>query len=99
MVSYPIEDFPAAGPLHLGSDRTVPAGFLNEAELKAFSLLIHHRRSLPIYFGDCWRCFLCTFECFDFFDMVDHVLQVHEPEPVNEADEAEMEEWDSLEPN
>jgi hypothetical protein len=44
---------------------------------------------------------LCTFTCFDFFDMVDHLLQAHEPEPFNEADEAELldEERDCLEPD
>ena len=75
------------------SERTVPWGFFDEAELTAFSLLIQHRRSLPLYFGDCWRCYLCTFECFDFFDMVDHILQIHDPEPFNEEDEAEQDRW------
>lgn len=99
MVSYSMEDFPSARPFDMASEKTVPAEFLGEAELMGFSVLIHHRRSLPLYFGDCWRCFLCTFECFDFFDMVDHLLQLHEPEPFNEADEAELEEWGFLEPD
>ena len=99
MVSYSMENLSSTGRFSTGLDRMVPAGFLGEAELMAFSLLIHHRRSLPLYFGDCWRCYLCTFECFDFFDMVDHVLQAHEPEPLNEADEAELEEWDYPEPD
>jgi hypothetical protein len=99
MVSYSMEDVPFADPSPTGSDRTIALGFFDEAELMAFSLLIHYRRSLPLYFGDCWRCYLCDFECFDFFDMVDHILQTHEPEPLNEADEAELGEWDSAEPN
>jgi NAD-dependent dihydropyrimidine dehydrogenase PreA subunit len=99
MVSYSRENLPSIDPFDIGSEKTLPTGFLNEAELTAFSLLIHHRRSLPIYFGDCWRCYLCMFECFDFFDMVDHILGAHEPEPFNEADEAELEEWGFLEPD
>ncbi|MBN1507692.1 MAG: hypothetical protein JW955_12645 [Sedimentisphaerales bacterium] len=73
-------------------ERTVLGGHFDEAELMAFSTLIHHRRPLPIYFGDCWKCYLCTFECFDFFDMVDHILQTHDPEPFNEEDERESDE-------
>jgi hypothetical protein len=99
MVAYSREDFPFTEFLGATSERTIPAGFFSEMELGAFSLLIRHRRSLPLYFGDCWRCYQCTFECFDFFDMVDHLLQAHEPEPFNEADEAEGDEWDALEPN
>jgi hypothetical protein len=99
MVSYSMEDFPSVVRCNPESERIMPAEFLSEAELTAFSLLIHHRRSLPLYFGDCWRCYLCTFECFDFFDMVDHLLQTHEPEPFNEADDAELEEWGYLEPD
>jgi hypothetical protein len=96
-----MEDFPSAGPFDAGSERTMPAGFLGEAELTAFSVLILNRRSLPLYFGDCWRCYLCTYECFDFFDMVDHILQAHDPEPFNEADNAELLDgrWDCLEPD
>jgi NAD-dependent dihydropyrimidine dehydrogenase PreA subunit len=94
-----MEDLPTVDPFETVPTGIVPAGFLNEAELTAFSPLIHHRRSLPIYFGDCWRCYLCTYECFDFFDMVDHLLQAHEPEPLNEADEAELEEWGFLDPD
>ncbi len=55
MVSYAREDFPSAGPFDVGSEQIVPTGFLSEAELEAFSVLIHHRRPLPLYFGDCWR--------------------------------------------
>jgi NAD-dependent dihydropyrimidine dehydrogenase PreA subunit len=99
MVSYSMEDLPSTDHFDVGSERTIPLGFLSEEELMAFSLLIDYRRSLPIYFGDCWRCYLCTFECFDFFEMVDHLLKTHDPEPLNEADEAELEEWDHLEPN
>ena len=100
MVSYPMEDLSSADPFDVGSEKRVPTGFLGEAELVAFSVLIHHRRSLPLYFGDCWRCYLCTFTCFDFFDMVDHILKAHDPEPFNEADEAELldGQWDYLEP-
>jgi hypothetical protein len=99
MVSYPIDDLQAAGRFQIGPERTIPLGFLSEEELMAFSLLIDYRRALPIYFGDCWRCYLCTFECFDFFEMVDHLLKAHDPEPLNAADEAELEEWGYLNPD
>jgi NAD-dependent dihydropyrimidine dehydrogenase PreA subunit len=91
MVGCPMEELQFTNPSDVGLERTIPAGFFSEAELTAFSLLIDRRRTLPLYFGDCWRCCLCTFECFDFFDMVDHLLQAHDPEPFNEADEAELE--------
>jgi NAD-dependent dihydropyrimidine dehydrogenase PreA subunit len=90
MVGYPIEDFQSADCLHIESEKIVPLGFLSDEELTAFFQLTEHRRALPIYLGDCWRCYLCTFDCFDFFDMVDHVFNTHGPEPFNEADEAEL---------
>ncbi len=93
MVGYAMNGLRFTDPPGLGSGRAIPHGFLDEAELMAFSVLIQHRRSLPLYFGDCWRCYLCTYTCLDFFDMVDHILQSHDPEPFNEADEAELEEW------
>ena len=92
MISYWMGDSQSQDPT-AQSERTVPEGFFDEAELTAFSLLIQHRRSLPLYFGDCWRCYSCTFECFDFFDMVDHILQAHDPEPLNEEDARELENW------
>lgn len=98
MVGYATDGFGFANPSGFESENIVPHGFLDEAELTAFSVLIQHRRSLPLYFGDCWRCYLCTYTCFDFFDMVDHILQSHGPEPFNEADEAELEEWGRSEP-
>jgi hypothetical protein len=91
MVSYWMEHLQSPGST-VQSERIIPGGFFDEAELMAFSLLIQHRRSLPLYFGDCWRCCVCTFECFDFFDMVDHMLQTHDAEPFNEEDTRELEE-------
>jgi hypothetical protein len=96
MVGYAMDGFQFIDPSCPESGKTVPGGFFEEAELTGFSLLIRNRRSLPLYFGDCWRCSLCTYTCFDFFDMVDHILQNHGPEPFNEADVAELEqEWGS----
>jgi hypothetical protein len=74
----------------------IPSGYFTDAELAAFSQLIDGRRSLPVYFGDCWRCYRCAYECSDFFDMVDHIIGVHDPEPVNE-DESDEECWRLLE--
>jgi hypothetical protein len=98
MIDYSMEDPQFADPFNTELEGIIPSGFFSDAELTAFSLLIDRRRSLPIHFGDCWRCYLCTFECFDFFDMVDHILNAHDPEPFNEADEVDLEEWDYLEP-
>jgi NAD-dependent dihydropyrimidine dehydrogenase PreA subunit len=94
MFDYPMDDLQFANPFTAESEGVIPSGYFTDVELRAFSLLIHRRRSLPIYFGDCWRCYLCTFECFDFFDIVDHILKAHGPEPFNEADEADLEEPD-----
>jgi hypothetical protein len=97
MVDYLMEEgFQFGDPFHTESEGIIPSGHFTDAELAAFSRLIDRRRSLPIYYGDCWRCYLCTFECFDFFDMVDHLLNAHGPEPFNAADEADLEEENHL---
>lgn len=70
--------------------RTVPEGFLSHDELAAFSLLIEHRRSLPIFMGDCWRCYKCSVESADFSSMAEHIIRTHDPEPMNAADREEL---------
>jgi hypothetical protein len=99
MINYSTDDAESANPFTTEPEGIIPSGYFTDAELRAFSLLIDCRRSLPLYFGDCWRCYLCTFECFDFFDMVDHILKAHGPEPFNEADRTDMEERDYVEPD
>jgi hypothetical protein len=65
-------------------------GSLNEQEMRLFSLLISHRRRLPIYLGDAWRCDVCEHECTDIEEMADHIVGTHEPEPMNTADWEEL---------
>ena len=68
------------------AERTLELGFFNEQELNAFSVMIQCRRSLPIYFGDGWRCQACGVERRDLVEMANHVLESHRPEPLNEED-------------
>lgn len=70
--------------------QTVELGYFSEMELNAFSLLIHCRRSLPIYLGDGWRCQACGCERDDLVDMANHMLDNHRPEPLNEEDLLEL---------
>lgn len=54
------------------------------------SRLIDHRRSLPVYLGDTWRCYACGFEHVNITAMTHHILGAHEAEPFNEEDIMEM---------
>jgi hypothetical protein len=57
MIDYSMEDPQSVEPFTTESEGVIPSGYFTDAELTAFSLLIDRRRSLPIYFGDCWRCY------------------------------------------
>jgi hypothetical protein len=98
MGSYSMGDQRSVRPLGFRLERTIPGGFFAEVELMAFSLLIHHRRSLPVYLGNCWRCYLCDFESEELIDIVEHLLQDHDPERTEEASHLELEVWDRLVP-
>ena len=76
------------------SHGTDALSFLSEEELTAFSLLVDHRRSLPIFLGDCWRCYACRLETPDFMAMARHILDFHDPAPWNDEDRAEW--WGNL---
>ena len=65
-------------------------GSLDELELRFFSKLLSHRRRLPIYLGDTWRCDVCAHECPDIEEMANHILETHAPEPMNNEDWAEL---------
>jgi hypothetical protein len=110
MVGRPIDDLCYEDRCELAPTGMIPQTFLGEKELTGFARLIGGRRPLPLYFGDCWRCYACTFECFDFFDMVDHIFKAHDAAPLDEDFvedfdddyeeehdvDVEVEEWDTL---
>lgn len=72
-------------------DRIVLTGFFNEKELEIFFELIQHRRRLPVFHGDFWRCYDCSFESGSFEEMAVHIMKCHEPGPVNAEDKLEQE--------
>jgi hypothetical protein len=82
--------FPEAEPYEPGCERTIHLGFLNADELALFSMLIRHRRSLPVYFGGFWRCYACLFESADFATMANHIMKAHRAAPFNEEDRLEQ---------
>jgi hypothetical protein len=69
------------------AERVVYPGFFSEGDLVIFSKLILNRRALPIYLGDCWRCYDCIFESNDFEAMANHIMKAHKPAPVDEDTE------------
>jgi hypothetical protein len=76
-------------PASYDPERVIPLGFLSEEELGLFSLLIRHRRALPVYLGGAWRCGACLFESSELSAMVGHAMKTHRPAPVNEEDRIE----------
>ena len=75
----------------LPSERIVPPGFFNERELEIFFELIQHRRQLPVFHGDFWRCYDCGFESEDFEELANHIMKSHKPASLNTEDELEQE--------
>jgi hypothetical protein len=75
----------------LPSERIVRPGFFNERELEIFFELIQHRRQLPVFHGDFWRCYDCVFESEDFEEMAIHIMRTHEPGSINVEDKMEQE--------
>jgi hypothetical protein len=73
------------------SEGIVLTGFFNERELEIFSELIQHRRQLPIFHGDFWRCYDCVFESEGFKEMAVHIMKFHEPVSLKTEDELEQE--------
>jgi hypothetical protein len=73
------------------SERIVHPGFFNERELETFFELIQHRRQLPVFHGDFWRCYDCVFESEGFEEMAAHIMKSHEPTLINVEDELEPE--------
>ncbi|MGA2324170.1 MAG: hypothetical protein ABSG22_10025 [Sedimentisphaerales bacterium] len=73
------------------SDGIVLTGFFNERELEIFFELIQHRRQLPVFHGDFWRCYDCVFESEDFEEMGVHIIKYHEPGSINVEDKMERE--------
>jgi hypothetical protein len=73
------------------SEGIIITGFFNEKELEIFFELIHHRRQLPVFHGDFWRCYDCVFESEGFEEMAVHVMKSHEPTLINVEDELEQE--------
>jgi hypothetical protein len=67
--------------LDYAAERVVYPGFFSERELVIFSKLILNRRALPVYLGDCWRCYDCIFESSDFEAMANHIMKAHKPAP------------------
>lgn len=81
--------FSPAMPREPAGERTIQLGFHDEDELALFSLLIGHRRSLPVYLGGSWRCYACLFESADFARMAHHIMKAHGAAPFNEEDRLE----------
>ena len=75
----------------LPSERIVHPGFFNERELEIFFELIQHRRQLPVFHGDFWRCYDCVFESGGFEEMAVHIMRSHEPGSINVEDKMELE--------
>ncbi|MGD0553335.1 MAG: hypothetical protein ABSB25_11915 [Sedimentisphaerales bacterium] len=75
----------------LPSERIVPPGFFNERELEIFFELIQHRRQLPVFHGDFWRCYDCVFESESFEEMAVHIMESHELTSINVEDKMEQE--------
>ena len=75
----------------LPSERIVHPGFFNERELEIFFELIKHRRQLPVFHGDFWRCYDCSFESEGFEEMAVHIMESHEPTSINVEDKMEQE--------
>ena len=73
------------------SEGLVLTGSFNERELEIFFELIQHRRQLPVFHGDFWRCYDCVFESDDFEEMAVHIMKSHEPGSTNVEDEMEQE--------
>lgn len=62
-------------------------GYFDEQELAIFNRLIRHRRSLPVYLGNFWRCYDCLFESESFETVAEHIIRVHPPAPIDDDDE------------
>jgi hypothetical protein len=73
------------------SEGTVLTGFFNERELEIFSELIQHRRHLPVFHGDFWRCYDCGYETGGLKEMAAHIMKSHEPISINVEDEIQQE--------
>jgi hypothetical protein len=89
MSSHTRRLFADAVPYDPSCERTIHLGFLNADELALFSMLIRHRRSLPVYLGGYWRCYACLFECTDFAAMANHIMKTHQAAPFNDEDRLE----------
>jgi hypothetical protein len=72
-------------------ERIVLTGFFNERDLEIFFELIRHRRQLPVFHGDFWRCYDCSFESRGFKEMAVHIMRYHEPMSISVEDELEQE--------
>lgn len=73
------------------SEGIVLTGFFNERELEIFFELIQHRRQLPVFHGDFWRCYDCCFESEGFEEVAVHIMKYHGPTSKNVEDELEQE--------
>jgi hypothetical protein len=86
MDNHRASSFFQAVPATPSEEKTIHLGFLNADELSLFSLLIQHRRPLPVYLGGFWRCYACLFESADFAAVAHHIMHAHGPAPYNEED-------------
>jgi hypothetical protein len=73
------------------SEGFIPGGFFDCRELEIFSELIFHRRQLPVFHGDFWRCYDCGFESEAFEEMAIHIMKDHGPTSINMEDKVEPE--------
>ena len=63
------------------NEQVISIGYFDYEELAIFSRLINNRRALPVYLGDCWRCYDCIFESSDLEIMANHIMKAHKPAP------------------
>ena len=73
------------------SEGIVLTGFFKEKELELFFKLIQHRRQLPVFHGDFWRCYDCDFESGGLDEMAVHIMESHKPTSINVEDERDRE--------
>ena len=73
------------------SEGIVLTGFFDERELEIFFELIQHRRQLPVFHGDFWRCYDCDYESEDFEKVAQHIMKAHQPISMNMKDRVEQE--------
>ena len=75
----------------LPSERIVPLVSLMKGKLEIFFELIKHRRQLPVFHGDFWRCCDCGFDSEDFEELANHIMKSHKPASLKTEDELEQE--------